>query len=132
MATRTPGSLAALEAIPALAPSVVRKRGDELLQLIAAAKDDDGIEPMAPPRRPSNEEQALAGALMQVVRDAAAALEIGPETLATRRDVESLAFGSATPQTSPLLQGWRGEVLGEKLLTVLSTPSPANSGRGPG
>jgi len=133
MATRAPGTLSALEAIPALAPSVVRKRGEELLQLIASAQRDDGIEPMTPPRRPTSEEQALAGALIQVVRDAATALAISPEILATRRDVESLAFGSATPETSPLLQGWRGGVLGEKLLSVLSSaPSPAESGRGLG
>ncbi len=128
MATRAPGSLPALEAIPALAPSVVRKRGDELLQLIAAAQVDDGIEPMAPPRRPTNEEQALAGALMQVVRDAATALGIGPEILATRRDVESLAFGAATPQTSPLLRGWRGEVSARELLA----PVLSAVGRGDG
>ena len=123
IATRAPDTLSALETIPALAPSVVRKRGEELLQLIAAAQRGDGVEPMSPPRRPTNEEQALAGALMQVVRDVATALAIGPEILATRRDVESLAFGSATPKTSPLLQGWRGEVLGEKLLAALTRTS---------
>jgi ribonuclease D len=119
MATRAPDSLPALENIPALAPSVVRKRGDELLQLISAAQVDDGVEPMAPPRRPTSEELARASALMQVVRDTATALGLGAEILATRRDVESLAFGSATVETSPLLRGWRGEVLGEKLLAAL-------------
>lgn len=120
LATRQPESLPALEAIPSLAPSVVRKRGEELLQLIATARGGDGTEPITPPRRPTSEELSLAGALMQVVRDAATALSIGPEILATRRDVESLAFGSATPDTSPLLRGWRGEVLGEKLLAALT------------
>ena len=119
MATRAPGSLTALEGIPALAPSVVRKRGEELLQLIAQARLTDDAGHLAPPRRPTNEEQHRASALMQVVRDAATALGIGPEILATRRDVESLAFGNATPESSPLLRGWRGEVLGEKLLAVL-------------
>jgi ribonuclease D len=119
MATRAPDSLPALEAVPALAPSVVRKRGDELLQLIAQARLGDGAGHLAPPRKPTNEELGRASALMQVVRDAATALGIGPEILATRRDVESLAFGSATPDTSPLLRGWRGGVLRDKLLAVL-------------
>jgi ribonuclease D len=53
---------------------------------------------------------------MQAVRDQATALGIGTEVLATRRDIEALAFGTVEPASSPLLRGWRRAVIGEKLL----------------
>jgi ribonuclease D len=96
---------------------VVRKRGEELLALLREARSS-GLAPIEPPRRPTDQEQALAAALLQVVRDQAAALEIGPEVLATRRDVESIAFGSVPIEDSPLLRGWRAEVLGERFRTL--------------
>jgi ribonuclease D len=49
---------------------------------------------------------------MQLVRDEAARLEISPELLATRRDIEALANGDAG---AAVLNGWRGELLGERL-----------------
>jgi ribonuclease D len=63
---------------------------------------------------------ARAARLLQVVRDVAAELDVGAEVLATRRDVEALAFGSGVPDDSPLLRGWRREVVGEKLLAALT------------
>jgi len=63
---------------------------------------------------------ALATRLLQVVRDVAAQLDVGAEVLATRKDVEAIAFGSGQPDNSPLLRGWRREVVGEKLLAALA------------
>ena len=48
----------------------------------------------------------------------AAELGIGTEVLATRKDVEAIAFGSGAPEDSPLMRGWRREVVGEKLLAA--------------
>jgi ribonuclease D len=63
---------------------------------------------------------ALATRLLQVVRDVAAELEVSAEVLATRKDVEAIAFGSSAPENSPLLRGWRKAVVGEKLLAARS------------
>ena len=98
---------------------MVRKRGEELLELV---------------RRPARTNQAsVVGAaasvtrrngagrqLLQIVRDVAAELEIGPEVLATRKDIEAIAFGSVAPADSTLLHGWRRQVIGEKLLSALT------------
>ena len=54
-----------------------------------------------------------------LVRDIAAELEVGAEVLATRKDVEAIAFGSGAPDDSPLMRGWRRDVVGEKLLAEL-------------
>ncbi len=67
---------------------------------------------------------ALATRLLQVVRDVAAELEVSAEVLATRKDVEAIAFGSGAPDGSPLMRGWRRDVVGEKLLAALLAPVP--------
>jgi ribonuclease D len=127
IATRPPETMAALEAIPALPPAVVRKRGEELLELVRAAAGAPLADADAapPPRRPAPAEQALAAALMAQVRDAATELAIGAEVLATRRDVEAMAYGHVPPEASPLLRGWRGAVLRERLLAVISQTTGA-------
>ena len=96
---------------------MARKRGDELMSLVASAiasAGTIGIETNS--RRPTPQENALVSKLQQVVRDEAAALGIGPEVLATRRDVEALAFDDRGE--SAVLRGWRRAVIGEKLLAA--------------
>ena len=137
LALRRPASLDELGAIPALPAGTVRRSGEELLALIATARDapaPDDLEP--PPQRPTPEQQALQARLMQTVRGAAEALGIGPEVLATRRDVDALAQGD---RNGALLRGWRREAIGLRLLAVLdargggpgSRPPPSRSPRTP-
>jgi ribonuclease D len=120
MAAREPVSVEALESVPALPPGVLRKRGDELLALLRAARADESGVPLSAPKRPEAEQMALATRLLQVVRNVATELEVSAEVLATRKDVEAIAFGSVEPAASPLLQGWRKGVVGEKLLGALA------------
>jgi len=119
LATREPVSVEALESVPALPPGVLRKRGDELLELLRSARADLSAVPLMAPKRPEPEQTALATRLLQVVRDVAAELDLGAEVLATRKDVEAIAFGSMALDDSPLLRGWRAEVLGPKLRSAL-------------
>ena len=63
--------------------------------------------------------QAAPTKLMTAVREVAGNLGIGTEVLATRRDVEALAYGSVAPETSPLLRGWRRGAIGEQLAQML-------------
>jgi ribonuclease D len=119
LATLAPATTAELEQVRALPPSVIRKRGDELLELVRAAREsaDHGVPQPAAQQRPTPEQTRRIGALQQRVRDVAASLEISPEILATRRDVEGMVLGS--PEHSPLLRGWRREVIGTQLLELL-------------
>ncbi len=120
LALASPQSLAELEQINALPAGIVRRRGEELLALLSEARANGTAPVVEPPRRPTSEEQALASALLQGVRDVAAALGVGAEVLATRRDVEAIAFGLVPLEQSPLLRGWRREVLGETLRNCLA------------
>jgi ribonuclease D len=115
LATLAPRTTADLEAIRALPPGVARKRGDELLALIQAAiSSPDAPALERAPERPTPQENARVAKLQQIVRNEAAALEVSPEVLATRRDVEALVFKDR-PE-SAVLRGWRRAVIGEKLL----------------
>jgi ribonuclease D len=117
VATMAPQTLADLETIKTLPPAVTRKRGEELLALVAtavASAGTTGIE--ASGRRPTPQENALVSKLQQVVRDEAAALGVSPEVLATRRDVEALVFEDRGE--SAALRGWRRAVIGEKLIAA--------------
>lgn len=116
MASLAPQSVEDLERIRSLPPAVIRKRGEELLRVMATARgappDAGAVEV---PRRPTPEETARAAKFMQVVRAEAEALGIAAEVLATRRDVDALAQGA---RDVPLLSGWRRAVIGEKLLAL--------------
>ena len=96
LATLAPATTTDLEQVRALPPSVIRKRGDELLELVRAAREsaDEGGPQPATQQRPTPEQTRRIGALQQRVRDVAASLEISPEILATRRDVEGMVLGS--------------------------------------
>ncbi|MFO1395038.1 MAG: ribonuclease D [Steroidobacteraceae bacterium] len=118
IATALPRTASELGSIASLPPATVRKRGDELLALIAAALE-------APPApggaaasgKPTPQENALVARLQQLVRDEATALGVSPEVIATRRDVEALVFKDRGE--SAVLRGWRREVIGDKLLAAL-------------
>lgn len=99
-----------------LPPAVIRKRGEELLTLVAQGKERAASESTQPqPGRPEPEQLAKVTQLMSVVRAAAQQLNIASELLATRRDVERLVFSG---RTGRLLNGWRREVIGERLIEL--------------
>ena len=117
LATLGPTTIAELEQVRSLPPAVVRKRGDELLALVAAARDSvvDSA-PSSPPPRPTPEQTRQIGQLQQRVRDEATVLGISPEVLATRRDIDALVLGPRAD--SALLRGWRRAAIGDRLTEV--------------
>lgn len=114
IADRMPGELAQLETIRNLPPGVVKRRGPELLALIERGRDAGNGEPaFTPPPRPEAQQLALVTKLMNFTRTQAEALQISPELLATRRDVEQLVFSQRTDR---LASGWRKDVIGDRLI----------------
>jgi ribonuclease D len=110
---RTPESLAQLPDMP---PGLVKRRAAELLACVAAAQVSDPP-PAAPGRaRPDPAKAALVKKLGTLSQAVATELNLVPEVLATRRDLEQLADGR---RDGALLNGWRRAVLGERLLAAL-------------
>ena len=113
---RLPRTLAELAQIPAIPPGLVKRRGEELLGCVRAAAVPDPAPPLPGRVRPDPVKAALLRKLSAMSQDLARELQLAPEVLATRRDLEQLVAGR---RDIALLRGWRREALGELLLAVL-------------
>ncbi|HWK75355.1 MAG TPA: ribonuclease D [Povalibacter sp.] len=116
IAERLPTTLPALESIRSLSPGFIDKRADEMLALVAQGLSNAANEgPSVMPSRREPEQTARVTKLMAFVRAEGARQAIAPELLATRRDAEQLVFSG---RSDHLLQGWRREVIGERLVAL--------------
>jgi ribonuclease D len=113
---RLPRSLGALESLPEMQESVVRKCGEELLALVSGANIPDPPPPLPRRERPDPAQVALVKKLADIANEVAKQLEISGEVLATRRELEKLAAGR---RDVSLMRGWRADVVGEQLLAAL-------------
>jgi ribonuclease D len=109
----SPDGLARLEAF--LPPAVRRRHGERLLALLAAA---DAAPPpqRAAPARLEPAQDKLARKLMARLRALAEAHRVSAPLLATRKEIEALVLGQ---RDLPLLSGWRRELAGAELLSML-------------
>jgi ribonuclease D len=113
---QVPRTLGALAAIPQMPAGLVKRRGAELLECVAIAQV-----PQPPPGlpgrpRPDPVRGALVKKLSSISQAVARELNLVPEVLATRRDLEQLADGR---RDGVLLRGWRRAIVGERLLAAL-------------
>jgi ribonuclease D len=113
---QVPRSVSALAQLPAMPPALVKRRGGELLELVRAAQIPEPAPPLPGRARPDPAKAALVKQLSTLVQATAAELNLAPEVLATRRDLEQLAEGG---RDAAVLRGWRGAALGARLLSVL-------------
>jgi ribonuclease D len=116
VAERLPTDAAQLEQLRSLPAGIVRKSGEDLLEISAQAQRDAHNEPpFVVPGKPESEQLARVTKLMSLVRTQAEEMKIAPELLATRRDVEHLVFSG---RAEGINSGWRREVIGERLLAL--------------
>jgi len=113
---QVPRTTAQLKHIPAMPPGLAKRHGAELLECVRSAAVPDPAPPLAARPRPDPAQTALLKKLGTISHSVARELQLVPEVLATRRDLEQLAAGR---RDGPLLRGWRREVLGERLLGAL-------------
>jgi len=113
---QVPRTLTALAAIAAMPAGLVKRRGAELLECVERAQVPQPAPPL--PGRPRQDpvKTALVKKLSSISQATARELNLVPEVLATRRDLEQLAEGR---RDGALLHGWRRAVLGERLLAAL-------------
>ena len=113
---RLPRTGAELAQIPAIPPGLVKRRGEELLGCVRAAAVPDPAPPLPGRARPDPIKAALLKKLSALSQEVARELQLAPEVLATRRDLEQLVGGS---RDVALLRGWRRAAVGERLLAAL-------------
>jgi ribonuclease D len=113
LARRMPASLAELSRIHGLPAATLQRHGETLLDQIAAARATPPEQWPTLPRRPglAPEQIARVDELLALIETRAAAFDIAPSAVATRRDVENWLAG----QDSPLRHGWRAALVGREL-----------------
>ena len=113
---RMPRNIDELEQVRTLPAGTIRKRGQELLDLIERGNQGrDAETDQAQPTRPQPHQLALVAQLMSFVRAQSDGLAVSPELLATRRDIEQLVLSG---KTAHLLEGWRADIIGNRLVAM--------------
>jgi ribonuclease D len=119
IARHKPTTLQALSSIRGLSEGLLKRSGNELLEIIGKAV---GEKPVPFPDRGtrtrlSAEQDALVDVMMAVVRISAVENSLNPTVLASRKQLEALLLGDTE---TGVMQGWRRKLVGERLQQLLN------------
>jgi ribonuclease D len=118
LAIAGPQGEAALARIADLPPKMLRRSGDELLAMLAAAASEgDGQDAYQPPPRPDESEKKLLKPMLGRVLATARELGIQPEVIASRKELTAALHGQRELR---VFRGWRRGLVGERLLEMLA------------
>ncbi len=109
-----PTSRRALAAIPGLAESTIARAATEWLDIIA--NGENAVGDYERPPRPDEQQKSVLKRVLDVVATRAAELGISAEIVAPRKELVSALEGS---RNSRVFRGWRRELVGNDLLTIL-------------
>lgn len=116
LAERMPTQAEELAEIHGVSRPLIAKRGAELTQLIADARTRAANETDAQPAfKPTRSQMKKVTRLMDFVREEGARLQISPELLTTRREIERLLYFG---KPGSFTDGWRGHAFGERLMKL--------------
>jgi ribonuclease D len=113
---RVPRETQALGEVRGLPNGFAERFGAEILELIATLQLPARMPPLPARSRPDPVAMERVQRLAETTRRIGTELQLAPEILATRRDLEKLAAGD---RDVSVLRGWRASVLGEPLLAQL-------------
>jgi ribonuclease D len=124
IAKRKPSSTAELEQIRGAGAANLRKRGEELLEVVRRARD---LAPEQAPRQerppsPTADDAPLIALGEALLRARARDANIAYELLAARADLQAIvaAWRAGGPEADVrTLRGWRRQLVGEELLALL-------------
>ena len=117
IAERRPRTVGELQLLQALPPKTLEKHGEALAEVVRLA--EGGPVPAAAQEQPLDERgKARMKTLQETLRVIAERLNLPATLIAPRADLEAMVrYGMAAE--AGVLQGWRREVAGEKLLALL-------------
>jgi ribonuclease D len=131
IAKRKPSSRSELERIRGLGAGSMRRRADELLDVVARARNlpPDPPPPRLRPPPPKPEDAPLVALAEALLRARSLEAELAYELLASRADLQAIVAASrarGAGAEAPValadvrtLRGWRRELVGEELLELL-------------
>jgi ribonuclease D len=119
VARRAPGDAKALASIRGVSEKIGRAATLGLLEAVAEglAVHDDDLPVLERRRRPAADVDGAVDLMIALARKRARERGVALPLLASRDELERLAAGERT--TSPLLDGWRREMIGEELVALL-------------
>jgi ribonuclease D len=117
LATENPNQTNQLQKIDDMPAAIIRKQGDKLLNVLAAANDSfaRGDSEFTKEIVDIEREKSLSKRMTTLVKEEAEKLGIAAEVLASKRDINAVIRGSADAR---VLNGWRRAVIGDKLLAA--------------
>ena len=124
VARRAPNHPGQLRALRGLQPRDLERHGEDI---VAAVKDGKQVpaaecpEPGVPGPILGDAESALASLMQAVLQAIAAERLVSPTLVATFGDLQRLveAYLAGQPETSPVVSGWRGDLVGKDLMGIL-------------
>ncbi len=122
IARRRPQSLGQLRDIRGLHEGILRRRGEAIIEAVAAGEAAEPIQNEGRGDGGDPREQPLTSLADALLRTRARAADVAPELIATRSDlqaiVSSVRRGAEEPDVKTLV-GWRREIVGAELLDLL-------------
>jgi ribonuclease D len=121
-AKRQPTSLRALEQIRGIHPSGIRRRGNAILEAIAAGREADPIPREAGHDRFDPGDAPLIALAEALLRARALDAGLAYELIASRAELEQIIAATRRSQPAPsvrTLEGWRSELVGDDLRALL-------------
>ncbi len=115
IAYRLPASDKQLAEIEGLSPKLIARVGKRLLQVVDASSADEND--YRPPRPPDEAQKALSKEMQARVARCADELGLAAETVASKRELAAVIV-SGKPD-SRVFSGWRQDIIGNDLLTLL-------------
>ena len=114
IAVKAPATKSALAAIDGVPEKTVRRVGDDQIQIVAQASEDDGG--YRPPSRPDEAQKAALKKMQQYVASVADGLGLAAELIAPRKELSAAMQGERNLR---VFSGWRQELVGGELLGLL-------------
>jgi ribonuclease D len=115
IARRLPRTIAELEDIDDLPAGLLRRSGKRLLEVVAESGDED--HDYQPPSAPNEAQKSLLKIMQEQVAECAADLGLAAETVAPKKELSAVINGGN--RESRVFDGWRREVIGDRLLKLL-------------
>jgi len=114
IATSLPDSIQALRSVGDMPAKLVQRAGDELLAIVARSGHDNDYKP---PSAPDDRQKSILKSMQTVVAESAKDLGVEAEIVASRKELSAVIISGK--RDSRVFQGWRRELVGERLLELL-------------
>jgi ribonuclease D len=123
IAKRQPGEVRALEEIRGMHPRILRRYGDALLEAVERGQAAEPVRFEEERKTFDSRLAPLVSLTEALVRSTAIEEGVAYELLATRAELQALVAAARTGAAEPgvrMLEGWRRELVGEEVLSLLA------------